>query len=105
MLYAVNTLIEGTFSGVAVLPLTFIGGFIFHLFWEGKCQYTLPYFMLLLPLSIIGFYSMAKKLSSVTIYRYSHISILGSLNKTGKYTALVSAVAALAYSDEMFILL
>ena len=66
MLYAVNTLIEGTFAGAAVLPLTFIGGFIFHLFWEGKCQYTLPYFMLLLPLSIIGFYSMAKKLSSVT---------------------------------------
>lgn len=55
MLYAVNTLIEGTFAGAAVLPLTFIGGFIFHLFWEGKCQYTLPYFMLLLPLSIIGF--------------------------------------------------
>ena len=66
MLYAVNTLIEGTFAGAAVLPLTFIGGFIFHLFWEGKCQYTLPYFMLLLPLSIIGFYSMAKKLSSVS---------------------------------------
>ncbi len=66
MLYAINTLIEGTFAGTAVLPLTFIGGFIFHLFWEGKCQYTLPYFMLLLPLSIIGFYSMAKKLSSVT---------------------------------------
>lgn len=66
MLYAVNTLIEGTFAGAAVLPLTFIGGFIFHLFWEGKCQYTLPYFMLLLPLSIIGFYSMAKKLSYVT---------------------------------------
>lgn len=58
--------IKGTFAGAAVLPLTFIGGFIFHLFWEGKCQYTLPYFMLLLPLSIIGFYSMAKKLSSVS---------------------------------------
>ncbi|MFR2511766.1 MAG: hypothetical protein ACLS9K_06940 [Lachnospira eligens] len=47
MLYAVNTLIECTFAGAAVLPLTFIGGFIFHLLWEGKCQYTLPYFMLL----------------------------------------------------------
>ena len=36
MLYAVNTLIEGTFAGAAVLPLTFIGGFIFHLFWEAQ---------------------------------------------------------------------
>ena len=61
MLYAVNTLIEGTFAGAAVLPLTFIGGFIFHLFWEGKCQYTLPYFMLLLPLSIIGFLQHGKE--------------------------------------------
>lgn len=65
-LYAVHALIGGTFAGATVLPLTFIGGFIFHLFWEGKCQYTLPYFMLLLPLSIIGFYSMAKKLSDIT---------------------------------------
>ncbi|MDO5338912.1 MAG: hypothetical protein Q4E78_02225 [Eubacteriales bacterium] len=66
MLYAINALIGGTFAGATVLPLTFIGGFIFHLFWEGKCQYTLPYFMLLLPLSIIGFYSMAKRLAHVT---------------------------------------
>ncbi len=66
MLYAINALIGGTFAGATVLPLTFIGGFIFHLFWEGKCQYTLPYFMLLLPLSVIGFYSMAKRLADIT---------------------------------------
>lgn len=66
MLYALDALIGGAFASSTVLPLTFIGGFIFHLFWEGKCQYTLPYFMLLLPLSITGFYIMAKKLASVT---------------------------------------
>lgn len=66
MLYAINALIGNTFAGTTVLPLTFIGGFIFHLFWEGKCQYTLPYFMLLLPLSVIGFYGMAKRLADVT---------------------------------------
>ena len=31
--------------------------------------------------------------------------VLIDLTQTGKHTALVSAVAALAYSDEMFILL
>ncbi|WP_026665253.1 hypothetical protein [Butyrivibrio sp. FC2001] len=35
--------------------LTFIGGFVFHTFWEAKGQYTLPYFMLLLPLSVLGY--------------------------------------------------
>lgn len=31
-----------------------IGGFLFHTFWEAKCQYTLPYFFLLIPLAIVG---------------------------------------------------
>lgn len=34
--------------------LVIIGGFIFHTFWEAKCQYTLPYFMLLLPMAAEG---------------------------------------------------
>ena len=38
-----------------VLPLVFLGGFICHLFWEAKCQYTIPYFELLLPLAVIGY--------------------------------------------------
>ena len=38
-----------------VLPLVLLGGFICHLFWEGKCQYILPYFVLLLPLCPMGF--------------------------------------------------
>lgn len=35
--------------------VTVIGGFIFHTVWEGKSQYTLPYFMLLIPLSTVGY--------------------------------------------------
>lgn len=79
MLYAINALIGGTFAGATVLPLTFIGGFIFHLFWEGKCQYTLPYFMLLLPLSVIGFYSMTKRLADITkkyLYKCSVFAVI-----------------------------
>lgn len=38
-----------------IFPLVFIGGFIFHLFWEAKCQYTIPYFVLLLPYSVEGY--------------------------------------------------
>ena len=35
--------------------VTFLGGFIFHLFWEAKCQYALPYFVLLLPYAVMGY--------------------------------------------------
>ena len=38
----------------AVLLITFLGGFIFHLFWEGKCQYSIPYFVLLFPYAAKG---------------------------------------------------
>ena len=37
-----------------LLLVTFVGGFLFHTFWEAKCQYTFPYFVLLLPFSISG---------------------------------------------------
>ena len=32
-----------------------IGGFIFHTFWEAKCQYTFPFAMLMVPLSVQGY--------------------------------------------------
>lgn len=64
--YAINALFDRALAGATVLPLTFIGGFIFHIFWEGKCQYTLPYFVLLLPLCIAGFYYMAKHITDLS---------------------------------------
>jgi hypothetical protein len=35
--------------------VTVVGGFIFHTFWEAKCHYTIPFVMLLLPLSVNGY--------------------------------------------------
>ncbi len=35
--------------------IVIIGGFFFHTFWEAKCQYILPYFTLMLPLSASGY--------------------------------------------------
>lgn len=38
-----------------LLPgIVFIGGFVFHLFWEAKGQYSVVYFMLLLPYAYLG---------------------------------------------------
>jgi len=38
-----------------VLPMIFVGGFVFHLVWEAKCQYTISYFVLLIPYAVAGF--------------------------------------------------
>lgn len=40
--------------GIRLGYITFLGGFIFHLFWEGKCQYAIPYFVLLIPTAVWG---------------------------------------------------
>ncbi len=33
----------------------FVGGFLFHLMWEAKSQYSLNYIMMMLPIAILGF--------------------------------------------------
>ncbi|MCM1025465.1 MAG: glycosyltransferase family 39 protein [Roseburia sp.] len=34
--------------------VVFIGGFLFHIFWEAACQYMLPYFVMLIPYGVMG---------------------------------------------------
>lgn len=55
LLYLVFCRKEKFFSSSLILFMIFVGGFVFHLFWEGKCQYVLSYFMLLLPYAATGF--------------------------------------------------
>ena len=37
-----------------ILILCVLGGFLFHILWEGKSQYIISYFPMLLPCSAIG---------------------------------------------------
>lgn len=46
-----------------ILPTVFIGGFIFHFFWEAKNQYTLSYMVLLIPIAIMGYARLYKAFS------------------------------------------
>lgn len=50
-----------------VLIIIFIGGFLFHLVWEAKGQYTFTYFIMLIPYAVRGFY----KLSYVNLHKNS----------------------------------
>ncbi len=45
-----------------LLPTIFIGGFLFHLFWEAKSQYTITYFVLLMPYCAKGLMDMTNEM-------------------------------------------
>lgn len=51
-----------------VFAIIFIGGFIFHIFWEAKGQYTILYFILLIPYSINGFIDFVKNIIKLNKY-------------------------------------
>ena len=34
--------------------VVFLGGYLFHTFWESSASYTIPYFILLVPYSVCG---------------------------------------------------
>ena len=44
-----------TSKNMLLVMMVFVGGFIFHMFWEAKCQYTIPYFVMLFPFSVKGY--------------------------------------------------
>ena len=51
--------------GIAVLLLTFFGGFLYHLLFEAKSQYAITYFILLIPIAALGLADFVKWISSL----------------------------------------
>lgn len=50
-------------SLASLLPaITFIGGFLFLLFWEAKAQYTILFFVLLFPYAVSGYPAFLRRL-------------------------------------------
>jgi len=53
----------------ALIPgIIFIGGFLFHLVWEAKGQYTVCYFVLLIPYAWMGIRNMGCRLAWMKEY-------------------------------------
>jgi hypothetical protein len=48
-------------SGGMMLGLAFLGGFVFHLFWETQPEYAFPYFLILIPYAGLGMDVITKK--------------------------------------------
>lgn len=63
-------------SLTALLPaITFIGGFLFLLFWEAKAQYTILFFVLLIPYAVFAFPSFLKRCVSLKGKKYWYRSM------------------------------
>lgn len=55
LLYLIFGRKDKKFFESLLLQITVLGGFVFHCVWEAKGQYTISYFVLLLPLAVLGF--------------------------------------------------
>lgn len=63
-----------------LIPICFVGGFLFSLIWEAQSQYGMPFFFLLIPLAAKGFVAfvnqiadMIEKRKGSTILRKSNV--------------------------------
>lgn len=100
-LYTVFRLKKSSMEEI-ILPITFVGGFVFHLFWEAEGLYAILYFPLLLPLSVCGYREWASWLNA----RHSEIQAGGWKSQTGKKlkrkiwagAAIAVVVCALSYT-------
>ena len=49
-------------EGWELFLMYFLGGLIFHTFWEGKSQYIYPYVFCLIPCAMAGFWDLSQKM-------------------------------------------
>ncbi len=74
--------------------VVFLGGYLFHLFWESSASYTIPYFFLLIPYAVCGMAQWAAFLEK-TGRRIQEVRAGGAEGmKTGKTFFAAAALAA-----------
>lgn len=101
-LYSVLRFKKGTVEE-SILPITFLGGFLFHLFWEAEGLYAILYFPVLLPLAVCGY----GEWRSYLLMKKEQIVTAGWNSEEGKLlrrnlilcAAAVILVCALSYTD------
>ena len=82
-------------SSEDLLAVILLGGFLFHCFWEAKGQYTMPYYVLVFPLAILGYRRM-RTLSGAAI-RESAQTLSGKVRLAIPALALLAALV-MAYA-------
>lgn len=62
-----------------LLPIIFLGGFVFHIFWETKAIYVLQYYFLIIPYTALGlkeFYNRLKGLAFNNSGKFRNLKFL-----------------------------
>ena len=54
-------------SGLFLIPLIFLGGFLYHALFEAKSQYVITYVTFMIPYAVWGFASISGTLKKVVI--------------------------------------
>lgn len=71
-----------------LLPMIFIGGFVFHLFWEAKGQYTITYFVLLIPYCAKGLMDMTDDIAEAILTLKRSATIIDIVKHFSKRTTV-----------------
>jgi hypothetical protein len=64
-----------TNPGTVILPLAALGGILYHLVYEGKSQFLLPYFVLLIPYAMYGLLELTRLLKDKLGWLFSEKKI------------------------------
>lgn len=51
-------------KNLVLFTLIFLGGFSFHILWEAKSRYIIPYFIILIPVACIGITELMEKIKN-----------------------------------------
>ncbi|RJW35673.1 hypothetical protein DXC97_22485 [Lachnospiraceae bacterium TF09-5] len=62
LMYFIFTKSKNIKRETLILGVVMLGGFLFHIFWEAKNQYVLPYFWIIIPYSVKGYQLVSLKI-------------------------------------------
>ena len=79
--------------------MVFVGGFLFQLFWETYSQYTLIYFLLLIPYAVSGYLSAAEKVGGCIAGRKPDLRMAAGFAAALAVIALVGLLPMELFKD------
>lgn len=82
------------FISKSFFVVTIIGGFLFHLAWEAKSQYSITYIVLMIPLAVMGYELFINKLCCAI---KSLKTGTGLRKSSARYTAIFAVLVMGAY--------
>ncbi|MCM1194149.1 MAG: glycosyltransferase family 39 protein [Acetatifactor muris] len=82
----------------AIPLVAFIGGVLMHTFWEGKCQYTIIYFVVLIPYAFAGYQECIRMLERRAANRTGVKSLFRS-RAVWAFGILLAVILGISVSD------